>query len=629
MNTRIPARSPRHHSVSLAAAAAMLAVFAGRPVGAQDSTEPLPLEPVVVTATRNPVPASEVGSSVDFMSGAELAREQIQSLRDALGGIAGAPLAASGAPGAVTSLFLRGANANQTLFLVDGIRLNDPDTDYAVWLGGAAASPADTVEVVRGPQSTLYGAEGMGGVVAVQTQKGNGEPSATVALEGGSFGTIRGSVGAQGARGAWGYNVWVQDGTTDNQRPNNRFTDTTYTLRLDRTVNEKLSVGLTWRGFVGRFGSPGDRFTNDPDNQDREQNQLATLFGEFKVSPAWSGRVTLGGQDRRFVSTNPTPGQPTEITAVVNRRAVLDWQNTIQAGSDQRITAGLTAERSHTRNDGFGDINRSQSLLAFFAEDEWTPAPNVFLTGGLRSDDHDTFGRTTTGRVTAAWLIRPRTLKVRASYGTAFRAPGFLDLYGQSAYYQGNPHLQPEHSRGWDAGVDYYLRENRGTISATWFENRFRDLIVYDFSVFPGTTANVDRARTRGLELSTRARWRPGGEVRLAYTYLEAENLTQGIRLLRRPRHLLALGLDQDLGAGFSLGAGVQYVADRQDVDPVTFGTIQTPDYSVARVYAAWAAGPRVTVKLRCENALDKHYEPVAGYPALGAAIYGGVEVKF
>jgi vitamin B12 transporter len=627
MKTRTTARPARRFLLALAAAAGLSPAIAGR-LAAQAGTASVPLDQVVVTATRTPVPVGELGSSVAFYSGAELAREQIDTLRGALGAMAGLPAFASGGAGASTSLFLRGANSDQTLFLVDGLRLSDPNTDYGVFLGGAGVSPADNLEIVRGPQSTLYGGEAIGGVVSLRMRPGEGAPAASVAVEGGSFGTVQGAVSAQGADGGWDYNTWLMSEHTDNQRQNNAFTGTNYALRLDRAVNAQLTLGATWRGFLSRYGSPGDRFTNDPDNQDREQNQLTTLFAKYTLSPTWSGRVTLGGQDRRFVSVNPTPGQPTQTTVVTNRRAVLDWQNTWQPGAGHRLTAGLTAERSHTRNDGFGAIDRQQNLLAFFAEDEWTPVPNVFLTGGLRSEEHDTFGRATTGRVTAAWLVVPRRVKLRASYGTGFRSPSFLDLYGQSAYYVGNPGLQPEHARGWDGGVDVYLPAGRGTISATWFENQFHDLIVYDFSVFPGTTANVDRARTRGLEFALQERLAGAWDVRLGYDYLEADNLTQHTRLLRRPRHTLTAGVERRWGP-WSAGAGVLYVANRQDVDPVTFATIDAPDYTVARFYAAWSVTSRVTVKLRVENALDRHYEAVAGYPAPGAGVFGGVEARF
>jgi vitamin B12 transporter len=628
MKTHTLAHFSRRIIIPLAAALTVLPAVTVR-LTAQSTPEPVRLDQMVVTATRTPVQLTALGSSVDLISGEDLARRQVSTLREALGGVAGMPAFASGAMGATTSLFLRGANSNQTLFLVDGVRLNDPNTDYAVFLGGASLSASDSIDIARGPQSTLYGAEAVGGVVSLRTLKGEGAPSAKIGVAGGSFGTIDGLVGAQGAREGWAYNVWLQSGRTENQRQNNDFAGTTYAVRLDRKAGEQLGVGATLRGFVGSYGSPGDRFTNDPDNREREQNQLATLFAEYSVSPAWSGRLTLGGQDRRFVSENPTPGQPTQTTTVRNRRGELDWQNTIALGAEHRLTAGLTAERDQTRNNGFGDINRQESLLAFFAQDEWTPAENVFLTGGLRSDDHDTFGRTTTGRATAAWLPMRGRLKLRGSYGTGFRSPSFLDLYGQSSYYQGNPRLQPEHARGWDAGVDFYLPSHRGTLSATWFETRYHDLIVYDFSVFPGTTANVDQARTRGLEFSARAQVGGSWETRVAYSYLEADNLTEHTRLLRRPRQMLSADVWRNLGGGVSVGAGVLSVAKRQDIDAQSFATIDAPNYTVARLYAAWSVSDRVTVKMRVENLLDEHYEEVNGYPALGAGVFAGVEARF
>ena len=627
MNDSLPARRARWPFLRGTAVAAVLAVSFLRPAAV--AADPVPLEQVVVTATRTPESVAALGSSVDVLTGGDLARQQVGSLAAALGESAGVPLFANGAPGAATSVFLRGANSNQTLFLVDGIRLNDPNTDYAVTLGGASVSVADRLEIARGPQSTLYGGEALGGVVALSLRKGEGAPSGTIGVEGGSFGTIRGAASAQGARDAWAYDVSLSGGHTDNQRPNNRFEGTTLAARLDRQVGGGLALGATVRWFTSRYGSPGDRFTNDPDNVDREQNALATVFADYTVSPEWSGRVVIGGQDRRLVSTNPSPGQPTQVTTVVNRRGVLDWQNTVVLGAGNRLTAGLTAERNRTRNDGFGDINRAENLLAFFAEDEWSPAAGVHLTGGLRSEDHDTFGRATTGRATGAWRPAEGRLKLRASYGTGFRSPGFLDLYGRSAFYAGNPNLRPERARGWDAGVDLYLQPHDATLSATWFNTDYRDLIEYDFSVFPGTTINVDRARTRGLELSARARAAGKWQARLAYTYLEAEDLTTQTRLLRRPRHLLAAEAWRDLGGGFSLGAGVRAVAGRQDVDAQTFATVDAPDFAVARVFAAWVASDRLTVKVHAENVLRRHYEEINGYPALGTGVFGGAEWRF
>jgi len=616
-------------NTTIAASFRRLTLLAGflpvLPVLAQ-TAGPEKLPDYVFTATRTPAALTTLGTYVDQISGAELARMQLTGLRSALGAMPGAPASASGAAGGVTSLFLRGANSNQTLFLVDGIRFNDPNTDYQVALGGMNLCGCDSLEVSHGPQSTLYGGEAVGGVVALRGQRGSGPGNASVSAEAGSFGTVQGAVSAQAgdAQRAWTFSA--SGGHTDNERPNNAFASVTCALRLDRQVTKAIAMGVTWRGFIGRYGSPGANVgfgANDPDNKERESNQLVTVFADLTHAPGLTSHVVLGGQDRRYVSDSGT-----SETVVTNRRAVLDWQSTLVLNEQHRVTGGLTAEANHTRNNGFGHINERQNLLAFFAQDEWTPAEHVYLTAGLRSDDHDTFGRATTGRATAAWLSGDSRWKLRATYGTAFRSPGFLDLHGQSSFYVGNPGLRPEKARGWDAGVDYFLAGNRGVLSATWFDTRYRDLIVFDFGVFPGTTANVDQARTNGVELAGRFTLPGAVQVRLAGTWLEAENLTSHTRLLRRPRNSGSLDAWHDFGRGLSAGAGVAFAAGRQDVDAATFATIKAEDYTVGRVYGAWQVNARLAVKARIENLLNEHYAEVNGYPQLGFGAFAGVEWK-
>lgn len=601
-------------------------VFLAPRLPAQDAAQRL--EPLITTATRTPAAPQTLGTATDFIGADEFARRQVNSLADLIGDAAGAPMLSSGAAGGATAIFLRGANSNQTLFLVDGLRMNDPNTDYAVFLGGACVSACDSLEIAHGPQSTLYGGEAVGGVISLRAQRGDGEPQSHIAVEAGSFGTVQGALSAQGERGATAYNVALQGGHTDNDRPNNAFDSVNATLRIDRSINERVAIGGTLRWFHGDYESPGDRYTNDPDNTEHEDNLLVTTFAEVQSGDHWRTHVTLGGQNRRFRSENPG-AFGTQVTLVENRRAVLDWQSTYTGLERHRFTGGFTGELNHTRNTGFGAINDRQSLLAVFVQDEFSPVDDVYLTAGLRSDDFDTFGRETTGRVTAAWLTAQRRLKWRASYGTAFRSPSFLDLYGQSAFYVGNPNLRPEGAHGWDAGVDYYFADQRGTLSATWFENRFSDLIVYDFSVFPGTVVNVERARTRGAELKAAFSPNEATRVTVAYTYLEADNLTQNTRLLRRPRHSASADLWHDFGVGFSAGVGALWFAQREDVDAATFVTIDGEDYTVARIYAAYVVNDRLTLKARIENALDERYEEVNGYPQPGLGAYFGLDCRF
>jgi len=610
----------------LAAGFLLLPAAAGFLRASVPPAPPARLDPYFTTATRTPAEPRTLGSAIERFTYDDLARRQLTSLAGALGGATGAPAAASGGAGAVTSVFLRGANSNQALFLVDGLRLNDPNTDYAVFLGGACVSACDSLEVAHGPQSTLYGGEAVGGVVSLRAQRGAGAPSGRVAVEAGSFGTLQGALSAQGAGDAMAWNVSAQGGRTENDRPNNGFTSQNVTVRLDRRVSERAEVGGTVRWFHGVYGDPGDRYVNDPDNETRESNLLATAFASVALAPGWSAHTVLGGQDRRFVAESPRAGAATAFTVVRNRRAVLDVQSSFTGWERQRVTGGVTAEANHTRNSGFGAIDEKQGLLAVFVQDEFSPAEDVHLTAGLRNDDFDTFGRATTGRGTLARLVARRSVKLRASYGTAFRSPSFLDLYGRSAFYAGNPDLAPERARGWDVGVDAYLPGGRGTVSVTWFETRFSDLIAStaDFR----SVENIQRARTRGLELSARLR-RGATELHAAYTWLEADNLTAGTRLLRRPRHRGGVDVVHEFGARVISGVGIVHVAQREDVHARTFRVVDGEDYTVVRWHGSWQVRPRLAFKARLENLLDEAYEDVNGYPATGLGGYAGIEWRF
>jgi vitamin B12 transporter len=603
------------------------AVLAAGPLHAQ-ADPATGLDPYVVVATRTPEDVRTLGASADLITADDLSRQQITSPAAALGAIPGVPLFANGAPGADVSVFTRGADSDQTLFLVDGIRMNDANTDYAVWLGGAQLGATDTIEVVRGPQSTLYGSEAVGGVVSIAAQKGAGAPSADLAIVAGSFGTAAGTVNSQGAQGAWAWTVSGTGSYTANERPNNAFTSGDLVLRVDNEVSPTVSVGATVRGFEGRYGDPGDIYTDDPYAHETESNWLGTVFVDLKPVDDWSAHLTVGGQDRRYVSFDEEPGVYSSTSVVENHRGVVDYQATYTGLTAQKVTVGLNGEVETTQDDGYGDIDQRQTLFAAFAEDQWHPLASTYLTGGVRYDDFDTFGSAVTGRVTAAWLTPGRSIKLRASYGSGFNAPSFLELYGTAVGYQGNPDLKPERSRGGDVGLDWYIPSGLGTVSVSWFRTDYRDLIDYNFDVYPGTTDNVGTARTQGLELETKLKLCAGLELHAAYTYLDADDITDGTRLLRRPRHSGSADLWRDFGHGWSTGAGVAVVAGRQDVDAETYETVNDPDYAVARVYTAWKATPRLTLKARLENALNEHYQPVNGYPALGFGAFGEVDWK-
>ena len=274
-----------------------------------DSTR---LKEIIVTANRAPTPLGALGSSADVLGGAELNRRQLHSLRDALGLVPGGAVFGNGAPGAVTSIFLRGVSSSQTLILVDGIRVNDANTSYGSFLGGADLIGLGRLEVVRGPQSTLYGGAAIGGVVALDAARGRGPARAEMELEGGSFSAWRGNVILTSGTDRTGITAAITANGTDNQRHPNGWDQRTELVRLDQRVFARLSIGATFRGLQQRYVSPGDiRSSNTtPDGTTIFETNLGTVWIEATPTSAWRSRLVIGGQEQFTQGTGRFNGGP-------------------------------------------------------------------------------------------------------------------------------------------------------------------------------------------------------------------------------------------------------------------------------------------------------------------------------
>ena len=597
----------------------------------RDSTR---LKEIVVTATRTPAPIGSVGSSADVLGAEELARRQVASLRQALQLLTGGTVLVSGAPGGVASLFLRGVSSSQTLLLVDGIRVNDANTSYGSFLGGADLAGLGRLEVVRGPQSTLYGGAAIGGVVALDAERGNGRAHGLAEAEGGSFGSWRGRVSAGGESGRLGWSAAFIANGTDNERRPNGWDQRTQLARLDHRLGGSLLVGGTFRGLQQSFTSPGDiRTTNTtPAGTTTFENNLGTLYVEATSAGRWRSRLTAGGQEQFTKGTSRYNGGPESAFSLTNSRRVLDWQNTIALGPSAHAVAGVNREWSTAES---GGASQDERLLGLYVEGEVTAFRALTLTGGVRNDEYSSFGHAATYRFTGAWRVPGSDTKLRGSFGTGFMPPS-LDARFGSVFQKPNPAIRAERSRGWDAGVDQGVLGGRATLGATYFRNTLRDLIGFQGAVYPelGMSVNVDRARTAGLEVSGRVGAGPV-DARVAYTLLSAKSLSEPdstlTRLIRRPRHTLGADVVVTATRRSTLGAGVQVVAGREDTDFNSFPArrVDPGDYAVARLYASQELGPRVTVRARVENLFDRRYEPVYGFPALGRSLTGSAAVRF
>jgi vitamin B12 transporter len=590
------------------------------------------LADLVVSATRSAVSLRSVGSSITRLDGAELGRRQIHSLRDALRLAPGGTVLVSGGAGGVASLFLRGTASGQTLLLLDGVRVNDANAGYGSLLGGLDLAGSEAVEVVRGPQSTLYGGAAIGGVVALRAERGAGRPHAEADLRAGSFATWTGRVRAAGSAGGFAASLALTADGTENQRRPNTWRQRTQLVRLDYRLSPGLEAGASYRGLEQEYESPGDLRTSNttPASHTDFDNHLATVWVEASPRGPWRSRLVAGIQHQVTRDSSAYDGAPFAF-GLRHTRRVADWQHTLGFGPRALLLAGITREWNRFDNNG-QDLD--ERLWAGYGELRFFPARGITLSGGVRGDDYSSFGRAATWRMTGAWWLDRSRTKLRATAGTGFLPPSLAARFG-SVYQNPNPDIRPERSRSWDAGLDQEFFGGRVALSATWFHTLLRDLIGFESAPYPelGRNVNLHRARTRGLELGGRVS--PGPlDARIGYTLLSARLLHPAdpaeARLIRRPRHTLVGDLVAALSERASLGAGIQLVAGREDTDFNQFpaARVNPGDYAIVRLYGAWEPVRGLGLRLAAENLLDRHYEPVYGFPALGRTLTGTVALR-
>jgi vitamin B12 transporter len=615
MNTRSPVLARgRLFIIPLAAACAVA------PFTLHAQTDVTSLSPVVVSATRTPQDLQYASSSVTSFSLPALADMQVTDLRTALAGTPGVTVVNSGAVGSQSSVFVRGANSDQTLFVVDGVRLNTTNISYANFLGGADLTGLARLEVLRGPQSALYGSSAMGGVILLETAHGGGTSTDVAAASVGSFGSLDASVAVAGVANTFDYSVSLTREQTDNDRPDNRYKDWSYSTRLEGQISPWLLVGATLRGLKGQYEEPGPITYFSPGNV-QAVTDLATTYAEVRASEQFRSRLTGGWYQDEYTFND---GVPYDFYYARNTREILDWQNTWEASSWSELVAGANAEWSHYQA---GGMTTDRSLAGFFSS-MLHPTRDLELTAGLRYDHFDTAGEATTWHAGAAYRLGKDT-KLRATYGTGFNAPTPADRYGLPPYLLPNPGIFPEKSRGWDVGLDQTVLDGRITLGVTYFENRFRDLLEYQVKnpvTYAGSEVNVDRATTSGIELQTNAKLISVFTMSAGYTYLHAVDDVTETRLIRRPRHALDASLDAQVTRKWLIGAAAHLVADRVDG---AFTSSPLGGYTTFRLYTSYAIRPDLILKMRVENLLDRKYQEIAGYPALPRGAYGSVEWRF
>jgi len=556
---------------------------------------------IVVTAARNPRRLSDATSAVTVITRAQIEQKKPFDITDVLRMAPSLSLVQSGGRGQIATVFLRGASSSQTLVLVDGVRFNSPSNGL-VDFGTLGVENIERIEVLRGPQSALYGSDALGGVINIITRRGGGEFRTGGSFEFGNYSTNRQEISARGSVGKGALSFGATRLRSSGQAINSDFRDLGASLRYDRALSSRLNLALLGRADDAQVGVPGQNFgAFNP----LARSQPRNLTGSIQLTNTAGKRrdqIVIGMLDRRLQFNDPL-AKPAIISDTHDRLQTLDAQTAFNLGR-QTVTLGGELRRQKASDPNLMGFNRSSTTRALFVQDE-IRAGKLSLVPGVRYESSSQFGHDTNGRISGAYNFNARS-KFKASLGSGFRAPSFVDLYfpGYS-----NPNLQPEKSASYDFGYERVLPRG-GRLEVMRFHSRFRSLIAFN----PATNApsNIDRATTQGYEISLDQPFANG--LRAIVNLATLSTSSNGAPLVRRPKFTATTDLLYRRGKlNFDLGFVAQ--GRRNDFDAMFnttgFGGFSRFDFSIG-----YDVRPGVQLYTRAQNLFNRRYEAVSGYPA-------------
>lgn len=607
---------------------------------------PAPAVTRVTLPTTVPTPEQRVGSSVTVVPAAEIERDQRRTVPEVLGAVPGLTVVPQGGPGNYTAVFMRGANSNHVKLLVDGINVSDPATGLVDFGNLAATGDIERIEVLRGPQSGLYGSDALGGIVAITTKRGEGPPKASVTLEGGSFGTFNQNANVSGSYNKFDYAFNVSHFRAEStpvtplellppgQKRNNDFYDNlTFSTKLGAQLSDSFRLN-----FVARYTDATLRFTGDDFDfntfanvprarQDRQHNEIFATRGEA-VWTTFDGRLvsTLGANYFEQKSNNLSPDGT--VRATTGDRTKVDWRSQYAFLPGQFIIGGADHEVERFSKVGFGPEN---SNTAGYLELQAQPFARAFLAANVRYDDNERFGGHATWRVAPSYIVAGTETKLKGSVGTGFKAPTLSQLfedYPEFSFYA-NPNLKPEESLGYDVGFEQPLAGNLLRVGATYFHNDITNLIntSFDSTMFSSTLVNIGRATTSGVEAFATLQLTERLKLRADYTYTHAIDEQTKKELIRRPKNKASLTVAYSPYDPLTFSATVLYIGEFADNDRTFFLPVTNPGYTLVNIAANYQVNPYAKVFARVDNLFNEKYEPVTGFLGRGLGVYGGVRL--
>ncbi len=605
-------------------------------------------EPVVVTATKIETPAEQLGASVTVVPGDEIDARRYPTVDEALRGVPGVEVRRSGSFGKSTTISIRGANAQQVQVLVDGMRVKSTTLGQAD-LSDLSPDLIERIEVIRGPQSTLYGADAIGGVVNIITRKGKGPFNLWTTQEVGNYEILRSTIGFSGSYGIFDYAFATGHFESNGQMINDGVDQNSLNTRLGLSLpgSTTLSLAVRWNktdtGVPIEFvGNPAPIVpTIDPNTRQETETVIINLAAHTRPVSWWESDARVGRYWNRQKFVDPrdpfacppaTFGPPCDFPGMfkVERREV-EWLNHFHIGTWSTSTFGLEYRWESADVQGTSGFGPTTETVSGLFQQQFRFFDRLFMAAGVRVEDNDVFGRSVTERGSLSFLIKETGTRIHGGAGSGFRAPTFNDLFFPGF---ANPALKPEESFSWDVGVGQKLWGNRIRLDATVFKNSFTNLIrcCVPLAGPPfAITSNVGRARSQGLEFTGEVDLLDNLTAGVNYTYTETKDLDTGTWLPREPRHRWNARVAWQPIKPLSLWTEL-HVQTRQWE---TLGNIYASGYTrldvggTYRVLERWGLVKYVDLTARIQNLANESYQEVRGFPALGITAIGGVRVAF
>jgi vitamin B12 transporter len=592
-------------------------------------------EPIVVSATRFDIPLDQSPASVSVITSEDLDQKQVERVVDALREVPGLSVVQTGTAGQLTSVFTRGLRSEHTQVLLDGIPINQ-GLQGAFNFADLTTDDIDRIEIVRGPQSTLYGPRALAGVIQIFTKQGSGPPGVTASAEGGSYDTFRERAQSDGKIENFDYSIGASRLDTDNARPNNQYRNSAVIVNVGWSPNEQLRIGNLFTYSLSDIGLPNTIFDPRPIDNFLTERWLIGPHIDWKATGWWEHKLIFSYDHERQLN-DPNQDGFLGATRALFERTQVDYQNDLRPVPWVTLTSGFFYSRVNAGQERpfvlqiFGSqptfVSDHTEETAGFLQATVAPIDNLIFVAGGRFDHFNQFGDVWTYRFAGSYKLDKTDTTLHASVATGFSPPSSQDkIFGN------NFGLKPERDLGWDIGVEQRFWNGRVAVGATYFHNDLSNLIGFN-KLFE--TLNLGAARTQGLEAELRAQPIVDLIFTASYTYLDAEktssadiNQLQGARLPRRPRNEVYVSASYLWWKKLRTIAEAKFVNAREELN---FGgpNFDIEDYSFVNIAAEYEINSHMSIFGRIDNLTNEHYAEVFGFPALGRAAYGGMKVRF